>query len=236
MRISDCADTALLVELEAVADASAGEPALALARALEAPPRPPGLGACVVGLHSLLVEYDSLVTDASAVRAAIRRAAEAPPGMTAATPPRRWVLEVCFDAEAGPDLDGVAARAGTDRVGLLATLTGCELRVAMIGHLPGLPYLTGLPASLDLPRLRTPRTTVPAGSVGVAAAMACVYPREAPGGWHLVGRTEARLFDPRRRTASPLRVGDVVRLCDAARATDPATPRERHWLRRVPSR
>src|SRR3981081_2156609 len=131
-----------------------------------------------------------------------------------APPPTRAPVElpVRFGGEEGPDLADLAARTGTDPAGLVEVLTTSALRVALIGHLPGLPYLTGLPAALDVPRRTTPRTAVPQGSVGVAARMVCVYPARGPGGWHIVGRTVARLVDPERTPPFLLAAGDAVQL------------------------
>ena len=76
-------------------------------------------------------------------------------------------------------------------------VVSADLEVAFVGFAPGFPYLTGLPPELAaLPRRATPRTSVPAGSVAVAAGFASVYPRSTPGGWHLLGRTPESLFDP----------------------------------------
>ena len=85
--------------------------------------------------------------------------------------------------------------ASTKSAEIIETLCGLELRVFLIGFLPGFPYLGELPAWLRLPRLASPRTAVPANSVAIAGAQAAVYPWQSPGGWHLLGRTPVRLFD-----------------------------------------
>jgi inhibitor of KinA len=83
--------------------------------------------------------------------------------------------------------------------------------VGMIGFAPGFPYLLGLPAALSIPRRSTPRTRVPAGSVAIAERQTGIYPRDSPGGWHVIGRTDRVLFDPLKSPPSLLRAGDVVR-------------------------
>jgi KipI family sensor histidine kinase inhibitor len=95
----------------------------------------------------------------------------------------------------GADLASVAGFWGTDVSGVIERLGGTEFRVAFLGFAPGFPYLVGLPAELAVPRLATPRTRVPAGSVGLAGEYAGIYPTASPGGWQLVGRTGVRLFD-----------------------------------------
>jgi KipI family sensor histidine kinase inhibitor len=89
----------------------------------------------------------------------------------------------------------------------------------MIGFAPGFPYLLGLDPALALPRLATPRTRVPAGSVAVGGAQAGIYPRESPGGWRLLGRTPAVLFDAGRAQPALLQPGDRVRFVPIDEAT-----------------
>lgn len=89
-------------------------------------------------------------------------------------------------------------------------------RVAFCGFAPGFGYLTGLPERLHVPRRRTPRTTVPAGSVALAGPYAGVYPRPSPGGWQLIGRTGAQLWDPGREPAALLAPGTEVRFTAVA--------------------
>ena len=117
-------------------------------------------------------------------------------------------LDVVFD---GPDLAEVAERAGRPVAAVVEELTGTELEVAFGGFAPGFGYLTGLPPHLQVPRRRTPRTRVPAGSVALAGPYAGVYPQTSPGGWQLVGRTDAVLFDPDRDPPALLRPGVRVR-------------------------
>jgi KipI family sensor histidine kinase inhibitor len=118
------------------------------------------------------------------------------------------VLGVVFD---GPDLAEVAERTGRDVDALVGVLTSSWLTVAFGGFAPGFAYLTGLPADLHVPRRETPRTRVPAGAVGLAGPYAGVYPRASPGGWQLVGRTDAVLFDVERDPPALLFPGTSVR-------------------------
>jgi inhibitor of KinA len=83
--------------------------------------------------------------------------------------------------------------------------------VYLIGFTPGFAYLGSVPAQIAAPRLETPRTRVPAGSVGIAGRQTGIYPRETPGGWRLIGRTNVRLFDPNADPPALLRPGDRVR-------------------------
>lgn len=154
-------------------------------------------------------------------------------------PGRRWQLPVCFDADLAPDLDELAAARGLAREQVIALMTGCALRVYMLGFQPGFPYLGGLPAELELPRRRTPRTDVPARSVAVAGRMCAVYPWRSPGGWHLLGRTPLALFDA-TRAGDPawLLPGDEVhwvaihrqRFDELERLTAAGAMRREDWL------
>ena len=94
---------------------------------------------------------------------------------------------------------------------LVDDLTALVLTVAFSGFAPGFGYLTGLPDDLQVPRRATPRTRVPAGSVGLAGPFAGAYPRSSPGGWQLVGRTDALLFDVDRDPPALLSPGVRVR-------------------------
>lgn len=120
-------------------------------------------------------------------------------------------IPVRYGDEFGADLDDAAAALGLARDTLIARHCAPLYTVAMLGFAPGFPYLLGLDAGLALPRLATPRTRVPAGSVGIGGAQTGIYPRESPGGWRLIGRTPLRLFDPGREQPSLLAPGDRVR-------------------------
>ncbi|HEY6379886.1 MAG TPA: allophanate hydrolase subunit 1 [Candidatus Dormibacteraeota bacterium] len=214
-RVLPCGDAALLVELKGEGDDLTPR-VLGLERAV-AGAALPGIVECVPGLTTLLVEYDPLLVAPDTLAAdllilAASASVHQPIG-------RRFELPVCFEPDHGPDLAATAVAAGMPADDLVGLLCHTALRVALIGHLPGLPYLSGLPAVLDLPRRPTVRARVPAGSLGLAARMACVYPQTAPGGWHLVGRTPARLVDPESDPPVRLSPGDSVRL----RAVDGAT-------------
>lgn len=114
----------------------------------------------------------------------------------------------------GPDLADVADLWGTSERGVVERLTQTEFRVAFCGFAPGFAYLAGLPPELAVPRLPAPRPAVPAGSVGLAAGYAGIYPTASPGGWRLVGRTTVRLFDVDRDPPALLPPGTRVRLVE----------------------
>jgi KipI family sensor histidine kinase inhibitor len=111
----------------------------------------------------------------------------------------------------GPDLAEVADLTGRSAGAVVEALTSTEFTAAFVGFAPGFAYLTGLPPQLHVPRRPTPRTRVPAGAVGLAGPFAGAYPRASPGGWQLVGRTDAVLFDVDRNPPALLVPGARVR-------------------------
>jgi KipI family sensor histidine kinase inhibitor len=111
----------------------------------------------------------------------------------------------------GVDLTWVAEQWGVDVEGAVTEHSGTELRAAFCGFAPGFAYLVGLPPARHLPRRTTPRSQVPAGAVAVAGEYTAVYPTASPGGWHLIGRTDAVLWDPQRPQPALIAPGDRVR-------------------------
>jgi KipI family sensor histidine kinase inhibitor len=111
----------------------------------------------------------------------------------------------------GPDLESVAATIGCSTAEVVALHSAPMYRVAFCGFMPGFAYMVGAPAELHLPRLSTPRERVPAGSVAVAGGYSGIYPRESPGGWHLLGRAECTLWDERRPVPALLPPGARVK-------------------------
>jgi len=116
----------------------------------------------------------------------------------------------------GADLDDVARRWGLTRAEAVATHSGAEHTVAFVGFAPGFAYCTGLPPELALPRLDRPRAKVPSGAVGLAGEYTGVYPTASPGGWRLVGRTDARLWDADRDEPALLTPGTRVRFVEVS--------------------
>lgn len=111
----------------------------------------------------------------------------------------------------GPDLAEVAQLTGLTTAEVIARHAAAQYTVGWLGFSPGFPYLTGLDPALEVPRLPTPRTAVPAGSVAIAGGLAAVYPAPSPGGWRLLGRTTAQLWDSSREPPALLAPGTRVR-------------------------
>lgn len=119
-------------------------------------------------------------------------------------------VPVCYCPACGPDLGELAKRCGMARDEAARLHSSASYTVAMLGFLPGFPYMSGLPPALAAPRLNTPRPLVPMGSVGIAGRSTGIYPSDSPGGWRLIGRTNVRLFQPEQVPPSYLENGDAV--------------------------
>ncbi len=125
--------------------------------------------------------------------------------------PRIVDIPVCYGGDFGPDLDFVAGHNHLSTDEVIHLHASAEYPVYMIGFAPGFPYLGGLSEKINAPRRPSPRTSIPAGSVGIAGSQTGVYPISTPGGWQLIGRTPMALFRPDRDLPSLLSAGDIVK-------------------------
>jgi KipI family sensor histidine kinase inhibitor len=207
-------DAALLVSLGDDLDLEVNALARRLTTILDARRRAAdGRDRPVSGHASVLVPFDPDAEDEAAVRtlieAAIREAAAAAEAAPDDGAPHE--LGVAYGGVDGPDLPEVARRIGLSEAEVVRLHASVDYRVLVVGFVPGFPYLGLVPAALDLPRRATPRVRVPAGSVAIAGRQTGIYPFETPGGWHLIGRTDARLWDAERDEPALLAPGDRVR-------------------------
>lgn len=173
----------------------------------------------VPAYSALAVHFDPLRIDLDSVAAWVRARLREHDPAQARPPPRRLVeIPVCYGGDYGPDLAELAAHAGLSESEAMELHTRPEYTVAMLGFLPGFPYLLGMDPKLGMPRLASPRPLVRAGAVGIGGAQTGIYPQESPGGWRLIGRTPETLFDARRSPPSLLKPGDRVRFVAIAPA------------------
>jgi KipI family sensor histidine kinase inhibitor len=174
--------------------------------------------AAIPGVIDLVPGYETilLVTDPSAdlgqVERAVRRVVAGLPEERPSPEAPIVEIPVCYEGEDNaPDLADVARRAGLGIEETIRRHAEPVYRVRFLGFMPGFPYLDGLDPALAAPRLDTPRTRVPAGSVAIGGIHAGIYPFATPGGWRIVGRTPLRLYDPVRDARALLGIGDRVR-------------------------
>jgi KipI family sensor histidine kinase inhibitor len=192
---------AILVELDGL------EQVIGLHGTLRRTP-PAGTVDLVPAARTLLLIFDGSATTADAVMAEIRHRevdpATEPDGPLVAVP-------VVYDGE---DLTEVARLTGMTEKEVVSRHLRPEYRAAFCGFAPGFAYLAGGDPALRVPRRNNPRTSVPAGSVGLADQFTGVYPRQMPGGWQLVGRTDALLWDLDREPPALLAPGTRVRFVE----------------------
>lgn len=165
----------------------------------------------VPGARSLLV----LLAPDHEPSAALRQAMDAPAAGFDPGAPATHEIVASYGGADGPDLPDVARASGLSEAEVVRLHSGARYTVAFIGFSPGFPYLLGLPGVLATPRLATPRTRVPAGSVGIGGPYAGIYPHATAGGWRLIGRTDRTLFDPASNPPSVFAPGDAVRFVPA---------------------
>lgn len=215
-RVEPLGDRAVVVRCgDAVDDATFRRVQAVRARIMGATPA--GTTDVVAGFTSVALHFDPLL---------VRRADGVLPtaAMTAAVaalvahldaapvlPGRTFEIPVCYEGDMAPDLGEVARHTGLAADEVIAIHSAAEYVVRVVGFLPGFSYLGGLDPRLVTPRRDTPRRRVPAGSVGIGGAQTGIYPLESPGGWNIIGRTDARLFVPQRTPPALLAVGDRVR-------------------------
>ena len=179
--------------------------AIALAKNL-----PPGVREIVPSYRSILICYDPMTIGPVPLKSALSdledRLAE-----VEIPAPQLVELPVCYGGQFGPDLERVAGSNQLSPQEVVDLHSGVDYPIYMVGFTPGFPFLGGLPKALHTPRLATPRSRVPKGSVGIANAQTGVYPVACPGGWQLIGRTPLDLFTPHSPNPVAYAAGDRIR-------------------------
>jgi KipI family sensor histidine kinase inhibitor len=207
-RFLPAADSALVIEFGSAIDRGTSDRVLALAETLTRAALP-GATEIVATFRSLCVNYDSLLTTGLELEAAITALVQRSGASSQAR--RLWDIPVCYDPQYAPDIAEVGKAVGLTAAEVAALHAGTQYHVYMIGFVPGYPYMGDLPAKLRLPRRLDPRTRVPPGSLAIATSMTAVYPYESPGGWHLIGTSPVRFFDPESAKGALLGPGDAVK-------------------------
>ncbi|WP_103355402.1 allophanate hydrolase subunit 1 [Amycolatopsis sp. CA-128772] len=195
VRLLPCGRRAVLVETADV---------LGFQAALTQSP-PAGVVELVPAARTLLVRFDPAVTGPGRLGAVLRQVS---PVDSAATAAGEVVIPVVYDGE---DLADVAAETGLGVGSLIARHTAGAYVSAFCGFAPGFAYLSGSDPVLHVPRRSSPRTRIPAGSVAIAGEYSAVYPSASPGGWRLLGRTDAPVWDVERDPPNLLPPGTRVR-------------------------
>ena len=160
---------------------------------------------------ALLVEYDAMLYSYSDICNIIEPTLEE--GMSDTTNELVTVVEVptVYGGEFGPDLSFVASHNQLSEDEVISIHSGTDYLVYMLGFIPGFTYLGGMDSRIATPRLSSPRTLIPAGSVGIAGEQTGTYPSDSPGGWQIIGRTPVTMYDMSKAQAALLKAGDYVR-------------------------
>ena len=120
-------------------------------------------------------------------------------------------IPTVYGGEFGPDLGFVASHNHLSEAEVVSIHSGTDYLVYMLGFIPGFTYLGGMDPRIATPRLSSPRTLIPAGSVGIAGEQTGTYPSDSPGGWQIIGRTPVTMYDMSKKQAALLQAGDYVR-------------------------
>ena len=207
-RIVPVGDATLMVEFEERIDPAVNARAVATAEVLRAAAIA-GVRDVVPTYRSVAVYFDPLLTD---YRGLVRRLEEAAVRPASAESPDHALIRVpvCYGDDFGPDLADIAKFAQATEAEVVEIHTGTTYRVFMLGFMPGFAYMGVVDSRIAVPRRETPRVRVPRGSVCVAGVQTSVHPVDAPSGWHLIGRTPVRPFDPSRRDPFLMKPADEV--------------------------
>lgn len=171
---------------------------------------PEGVKEIIPTYRSILVLYDPAVITPATLQETLTAMEERLSGIEI-PPPKVVEIPVCYGEEFGPDIDYIGKSHDLTVEEVIRIHSEPEYLIYMVGFTPGFPFLGGLSDKLHTPRLETPRTSVPAGSVGIANNQTGIYPITSPGGWQLIGRTPLRLFAPERVNPFLYQAGDRIR-------------------------
>lgn len=208
-------DSAILIQLGDAIDPILNQRVHALDTLLQSIP---AVIETVPAYCTVLVHYDPFITTYNQIKNLVEEKISQLDESTH-RPSRRLDIPVHYGDASGPDastrlstsLESVAATLGLSPSELIRLHSEREYTVYMMGFTPGFPYMGILDERLTLPRLSTPRTRVPAGSVAIAGSQTGIYPVDSPGGWHIIGHTPLKLFDPTSETPFLFAPGDTVK-------------------------
>lgn len=201
-------DRGLLLEFGDEISAEVNEKVRKMALALQAEPLE-GIRDVVPTYRSLLVLYNPWIIPLEDLK---RRLKQLETGLKEISfpDPKLTKVPVLYGGTFGPDLGKVAEYLQLTAEEVIRLHCSKSYFIYMIGFMPGFPYMGELPDALITPRLKTPRLSVPAGSVAIAQKQTGIYPVESPGGWQILGRTPVKLFDHEKEPPALLRMGDLV--------------------------
>jgi KipI family sensor histidine kinase inhibitor len=208
-RFRTAGDRGLLVEYGDIIDPDVNNKVRSMAMVMEQNV-PEGVIEVIPTYRSLLIVYEPSSTNPVKLQKTLKTL-EARLDEIKIPPPDTVEIPVCYGGEFGPDIEYVAESHHLTVEEVIELHCRPEYLIYMVGFTPGFPFLGGLSEKLHTPRLETPRTFVPEGSVGVANNQTGIYPVASPGGWRLLGRTPVKLFAPGRRNPFLYQAGDRIK-------------------------
>lgn len=165
----------------------------------------------IPSFRSCLIHFDLKQTTYEQLSSLILETQNQALSVHAHAEPATHVIPVHYGGEYGLDMASVRSHTGLTDNQIIDIHAGVEYTVYAVGFIPGFPYLGTLDPRLNVPRLETPRTRIPGGSVGIAQLQTGVYPFASPAGWRIIGRTDVTLFDPRKEPYGIMQIGDKVK-------------------------
>ena len=208
-KIVPLGDAALLIQLGDEIDLTINQRVHALAAILDASPIE-GFIETVPAYGTLILHYDPLILTYAKISKWVRAKLDQVED-TKLSKPRQVQVPVRYDGEFGSDLEFVASNCGLSVEDVIRLHSARTYTVYMMGFTPGFPYMGKLDGAIATPRLPTPRTRVPAGTVAIAGSQTGIYPIDSPGGWRLIGWTSLRLFDLESESPFLFSPGDEVK-------------------------
>jgi len=208
-RFRTAGDCGLLVEYGDIIDPDVNNRVRSMAMVMEQN-APEGVTEVIPTYRSLLIVYDPCGTNPAKLQKTLKRL-EVRLDEIKIPPPDTVEIPVCYGGDFGPDIEVVAESNNLTVAEVIKLHCRPEYLIYMVGFTPGFPFLGGLSEKLYTPRLETPRTFVPEGSVGIANNQTGIYPVASPGGWQLIGRTPVKLFAPGRPNPFLYQAGDRIK-------------------------
>lgn len=168
-----------------------------------------GINELVPTYRSLMIHYNPLIVEYEELVSLLKRIEE---NINNIEVPLPEIIEipVLYGGQYGPDIENVAKHNNLSVEEVINIHTSAKYLIYMLGFTPGFPYLGGMDKRIATPRLSSPRTKIPAGSVGIAGEQTGIYPIQSPGGWQLIGSTPIDIFNPERQNPILLKSGNYI--------------------------
>ena len=219
MKIYPVGDIALSVDFGNVIEEKTNDKVMKLEKAMQKA-QIPGILEMVPSYRALMVQYDPmLISYQQLTERIIELNQTLQAGSSVQSKKLIRFIPCCYGGEYGEDLKGMETITGFSQEEIIRIHAGMDYKIYMLGFLPGFVYLGGMDERIAAPRLDTPRTAIPAGSVGIGGKQTGVYPIASPGGWRLIGTTPVKFYDPTAEEPILCKAGEYIRFV-------PVTPEE----------